>query len=173
MIADEPLADRLDDRDAAGHRRLEKHRHLVRVAASKISLPCSASSALLPVTTIFPRSMAPRISRRLSSLLAHQLDDDLHRRIVEQILPARGQQFRGNHDAAIRASCRARRSSSPRARSRAAPGAGRDFCVRCLKTPAPTLPRPASPTPNCCMVSKGADYRVAAKRGKGPLIPAL
>ena len=37
---------------------------LCRAAASKMACPCSASSALLPVTTILPRSIAPMISSR-------------------------------------------------------------------------------------------------------------
>ncbi len=54
VIADEGLADRLDDRDAARRPPPRKRpAPCACVAASKISCPCSASSALLPVTTIF------------------------------------------------------------------------------------------------------------------------
>ena len=50
--AAQPLAQRLDDRNAAGDRRLERERGVLRFSASFASAtPCLASSALLAVTT--------------------------------------------------------------------------------------------------------------------------
>jgi hypothetical protein len=63
-VGGEAFAQRLDDRDAAGHRRLEGHHHARWCAAAKISVPCTASSALLAVTTCLPAAMASMTSWR-------------------------------------------------------------------------------------------------------------
>ena len=61
-VGGQAFAQRLDDRDAAGHGGLEGHHHAPGdCAAAKISLPCIASSALLAVTTCLPFSIAARI----------------------------------------------------------------------------------------------------------------
>ena len=46
-------------------------------AARKISPPCSASNALLPVTTSLPAASACMISLRAGSMTAEQLDHDI------------------------------------------------------------------------------------------------
>ena len=52
-IAGEPLAQRLDDRNAAGDRRLEGERDMVLLGERGECEPCAASRALLAVTTGF------------------------------------------------------------------------------------------------------------------------
>ena len=77
-LAVRPFAQRLDDRHAAGDRRLERDHHaLARDAAAKISLPCCASSALLAVTTCLPCAIASSTSVRAGSMPPISSHDDV------------------------------------------------------------------------------------------------
>ncbi|KAF5293037.1 hypothetical protein FQA39_LY19380 [Lamprigera yunnana] len=63
LVGRQPLAQRFDDGDATGHRRLIKATITpFSAAALKISVPCTASSALLAVTTCLPAAMASSTS---------------------------------------------------------------------------------------------------------------
>ena len=81
-VAGQALAQRLDHRDAAGHRRLEgqRARRAARPRAASAA-PCTASSALLAVTTGLPAASAASTSARAGpSGAADQLDHHVDRR---------------------------------------------------------------------------------------------
>ena len=85
-VAGQALAQRLDDRDAAGHRRLERQRarRAPRPRAASAA-PCTASSALLAVTTGLPaamRGLDQRARRPVGA--ADQFDHHIDRRIGGQ-----------------------------------------------------------------------------------------
>ena len=82
LIARQGLAQRFDDRDAAGHRGLEVEGHAVLPASRASSVPCLANSALLAVTTCFPAFRAASTAPRASTLLtANQFDEHVDCRI--------------------------------------------------------------------------------------------
>ena len=67
-VADEPFAQRLDDRDAAGDRRLEIERHALALGERrKLARRALASSALLAVTTGLPAASAVSTARLAGS----------------------------------------------------------------------------------------------------------
>ena len=67
-VRGEALAQRLDDRDAAGDRASNATITPFACAAAKISLPCRASSALFAVTTCLPFAIACSTNVRAGSM---------------------------------------------------------------------------------------------------------
>ena len=91
----EPTPEHAHDGDRrAGRGLVAQLRAAVRSASASSSAPCRASSCLLAETTETPRSSSSRrlAERRLDA--AHDLGDDLDRRIVADVLEAIGEQPR-------------------------------------------------------------------------------
>ena len=101
VVADKRLADRLDDRNPARHRRLEKDRHLVLRRRLENLLPVLREQRLVAGDDHFSPLDRPENQPQAFVLLPHQLDHDLNRRIIEQLLPPRRQQTRRHAHPAI------------------------------------------------------------------------
>ena len=101
VIADEGLADRLDDRDAAGDRRLEEDRHLVLGGGVENFAAVLGEQRLVAGDDDLAALDGAEHEAQAFLLLAHEFDDDLDRGIIEQVLPVGGDQFRRDGDAAV------------------------------------------------------------------------
>ncbi len=147
-VGRQAFAQRLDDRDAAGHRGLEgRPSRPWPGAAAKISVPCTASSALLAVTTCLPAAMASSTSVVGDAVAADQLDDDVDLGVGDHVAGV-GRPLRTSPPtiAAARARRRGRPPSQSRCRGRRGGGSLPGCGASTLNVPLPTVPMPSRPT---------------------------
>ena len=154
---------------------------LCSLAAAKISLPWTASSALLAVTTCLPWAIASSTRSRAMPVPPISSHDDVDR--PDRARSRDGSSLTGTPSPTMLARPaprRGRRCARPRCRARRGAGSPRDWRSSTSATPLPTVPKPSRPTRIGCRAifgaSSGRPQRSAppgAGRSGAPVLAAV